>query len=149
MALARKTADSETKQTKRVRANGEGAIYKRPDGRWTARLTLLNGRRKDYDGKTREEVNGKLTRALVDQQKGLPIVSERQTVAQFFASWLESVEPSLRTRTYVTYEGLIRLHAEPSIGRIVLSSDASAPAGPTPNASMPDSARKASATSTQ
>lgn len=98
-----------------------GCIYKRPDGRWTARLTLLNGRRKDFYGRTREEVNNRLTRALVDQQKGLPIVSERQTVAQFFASWLESVQPSLRTRTYVTYEGLIRLHAEPSIGRIVLS----------------------------
>ncbi|HLF78070.1 MAG TPA: hypothetical protein VJB57_11345 [Dehalococcoidia bacterium] len=87
MAPARKTLDDETsRQTKRVRANGEGAIYKRPDGRWTARLTLLNGRRKDFYGRTREEVNNKLTRALVDQQKGLPIVSERQTVAQFFAS---------------------------------------------------------------
>jgi integrase len=34
---------------------------------------------------------------------------------------LESAKPSLRTRTYVTYEGLVRLHAEPSIGRLILT----------------------------
>jgi integrase len=111
----------EPKENKRVRANGEGAIYKRPDGRWTARLTLENGGRKDFYGRTRDEVNRKLTKALLDQQKGLPTVNERQTVSRFFTTWLESAKPSLRTRTYVTYEGLIRLHAEPSIGRLVLS----------------------------
>ena len=65
------------KQTKRVRANGEGSIYKRQDGRWTARLSLQDGRRKDYYGKTRAEVNGKLLSALRDQNAGLPVVGDR------------------------------------------------------------------------
>ncbi|HEY4684815.1 MAG TPA: site-specific integrase [Dehalococcoidia bacterium] len=105
----------------RKRANGEGSVYKRKDGRWTARMTLPIGKRKDFFGKTRAEVNGKLIDAMKKHRDGLPVVNERQTVAQFLASWLESAKPALRTRTHVTYEGLIRLHVSPGIGRVILS----------------------------
>src|SRR3972149_1945475 len=105
----------------RKRANGEGSVYKRKDGRWTARMTLPIGKRKDFFGKTRAEVNGKLIDAMKKHRDGLPVVNERQTVAQFLASSLESAKPALRTRTHVTYEGLIRLHVSPGIGRVILS----------------------------
>jgi integrase len=107
---------SSPKGNGRVRANGEGAIYKRPDGRWTARLTLAKGR-KDFYGKTREEVNRKLIAALRDQQAGLPIVGERLTLAQFLKDWLESTKPALRDRTYETYEIILRLHIMPQLGK--------------------------------
>ena len=48
-----------------------------------ARLTLPDGKRKAFYGKTRKEVQQKLAAALRDQHQGLPIVSERQTGEQF------------------------------------------------------------------
>jgi integrase len=117
-----KRSNSEAgKKSKRVRANGEGAIYKRPDGRWTARVTLPGGRRKDYYGKSREDVNRKLTAALKDQQGGLPIVGERQTVEQYLVSWLGIIRPTVRPRTYKGYREYVRLHAVPQMGKLILS----------------------------
>ena len=99
------------------RANGEGSIYKRTDGRWTARISLPAGRRKDFFGKTRQEVASKLAAATKQRQDGLPVVAERQTVEGFLRSWLESARPSLRPRTYETYEMILRLHVVPQIGK--------------------------------
>jgi integrase len=107
---------------KQKRGNGEGSITQRGDGRWMARITLENGTRKCYYGKTRDEVKRKLTRGLHDQQEGLPVVAERQTVAQYFVWWLEALKrPRLRPRTYQRYEALIRLHIAPHIGGVTLA----------------------------
>ena len=38
------------------RANHEGTIYKRQDGRWVASVVLPGGRRKSYYGKTRDHL---------------------------------------------------------------------------------------------
>lgn len=103
------------------RANGEGSIYKRKDGRWCASMTLDRGHRKHFFGRTREDVARKLTTALKARQDGLPVPTERQTVGQFLSTWLETTRPSLRYRTWQRYEELIRLHAVPGIGRIVLA----------------------------
>ena len=40
----------------RKRGKGEGSVSQRKDGRWEARLTLSDGRRKSFYGKTRQEV---------------------------------------------------------------------------------------------
>ena len=87
------------------RGKGEGSITQLPDGRWQARIDLgyVNGKRKRKSlyGKTREEVAKKLTRALADHQRGLPLPDERLTVEQFLHRWLEEVAcPSVRPRTY-------------------------------------------------
>ena len=103
------------------RANGEGSIYKRADGRWCATVSLDLGRRKSFYGPTREAVARKLTAALKARQDGLPLPAERQTVDQFLAGWLESVKPSLRPRTHRTYSDLLRLHCLPTLGRISLA----------------------------
>ena len=106
---------------KRRRANSEGSIYKRIDGRWCASVSVDGGHRKYFYGKTRHEVGRKLTVALKARQDGLPIVGERQTVEHFLDSWLESVRPSLRPRTWTRYEELLRLHAVPEIGHLPLA----------------------------
>jgi hypothetical protein len=38
------------------RGNKEGSISHRTDGRWMARMTLEDGRRKTFYGQTRQEV---------------------------------------------------------------------------------------------
>ena len=70
------------------RANGEGSIHKRKDGRWCASLTLPKGKRAHFLGRDREEVARKLTAAKKSRDDGLPAIVERQTVAQFMKSWL-------------------------------------------------------------
>src|SRR5262249_46143560 len=77
------------------RGNNEGSITKRPDGRWEARISLDKGKGKSFFGRTRQEAVRKLTEALRDRDKGLPIVGERQTVAQYAAAWLGMVEPTI------------------------------------------------------
>lgn len=44
-----------------------------------------------YEAATRSEVKEKLAKGLHNQQLGINIAPERQTVAQFLNSWLEDV----------------------------------------------------------
>jgi integrase len=103
------------------RANREGSIYRRRDGRWVASISLDHRRRKSFYGRTREDVGRKLTIALKEHQDGLPVIGERQTVGNYLASWLAAVEPALRPRTFIRYEQLLRIHAVPYIGRLPLA----------------------------
>ena len=110
----------------RKRGQGEGSIYKRKDGLWAAAVNLgYQGgklRRKVYYGKTREEVQEKLVAALSDVQKGIPIPTERQTLAQFLQSWLtEVVKPGVRPKTLKTYAYIVKLHILPDLGNRVLT----------------------------
>jgi integrase len=65
------------------RGNGEGSLTKRPDGRWEARITLENGKRKSFFSRTRQAAARRLAEALRDQDKGLPIVGEKQTLRAY------------------------------------------------------------------
>jgi integrase len=105
----------------RKRANGEGSVYRRKDGRWAASVSLDHGRRKAFYGKTRQEVGRKLGAALKARQDGLPVVGERQTVAKFLESWLESTRPTVRPRTFTRYEEYVRLHVIPELGSLTLA----------------------------
>ena len=99
------------------RGNGEGSIYRRKDGRWTAEITLEGGKSKFLYGKTRREVQEKLKTALYEQQKGMLVTGPQQKVGHFLTHWLEDVhKQSIRSRTYERYEEIIRLHLEPGIG---------------------------------
>lgn len=105
------------------RGHNEGGIYQREsDGKWCAAVDLgyVNGKRKRkvIYGKTRREAAEKLTRALTDHQQGLPVATERQTVAQFLDRWLTDVaRPKLRPSTYRSYQQKIRLYLVPALGR--------------------------------
>ena len=90
------------------RANGEGSIYQRGDGRWAASISIGRLKRKHFLGKTRSEVAAKMTEALADRQKGIPIVSNNMTVAEYLQSWLKSVKSSVRPRTYESYDLNVR-----------------------------------------
>src|ERR1041384_7537294 len=86
------TSLSKKPKKERKRGQGEGSIYKRKDGRWVGVINLgyQEGKlkRKSYYGETRKEVSDKLSAALNDLQKGLPILTERQTLATFLDKWL-------------------------------------------------------------
>src|SRR5918998_1336895 len=101
------------------RGHGEGAIYRREsDGKWCAVVDLgyVNGKRKRkvIYGETRKEVAEKLKVILRDQQQGLPVAVERQTVEQFLTRWLvEVVASKNRPKTHQSYSEIARLHIMP------------------------------------
>ena len=105
------------------RGHGEGSIYQRADGRWAASMTLGPDRaRKTFYGKTRKAVSERLKVAMRDQQQGLPVVADRQTVANYLARWLESsAKPSVKVKTFEGYESICRVRVLPRIGRLPLS----------------------------
>jgi integrase len=105
----------------RRRANGEGTVVPRKDGRWMASMSLPNGRRKHFLGRTRAEAAAKLTEAMADRQKGIPIVTSRQNVSQYLTYWLESVKGSVRPRTHESYDLNVR-RLKPLIGKTRLNS---------------------------
>lgn len=91
------------------RGHGEGSIYRRKDGRWVGEIFLgfdQSGKKKvlRFYGKTREEVQNELIKALRDRQLGVLGEPARQTVGQFLQDWLEnSVKGSVRPRTLENY----------------------------------------------
>jgi integrase len=95
-------------------------VYQRTDGRWCASVTTERGRQ-HFLGRTRAEVARKLTGALDARDKGVLVTGPRQTVSQFFTQWLDAMRPSLRPRTFVGYEQLVRLHVLPQIGALSLA----------------------------
>src|SRR5688500_7866508 len=108
------------------RGKGEGSIFKRSDGRWVATLDLgyQNGKRsrRHFYGKTRREVEEQLAAALRDNQLGVLLEPNKQTVGQFLVHWLEySVKPSVRPRTFEFYTDKVRLYLLPELGRVLLS----------------------------
>lgn len=99
------------------RGHGDGSIYLRSDGRWAASISLGNGKRKTFYGKSRKEVQQQLTKALHEQQQGTLITTPQQQVGQFLTRWLEDVHrQSIRLRTYERYEEIVRLHLVPGVG---------------------------------
>ncbi len=104
------------------RGNGEGTINERSDGRWEARLTLPDGKRRTLYGQTRKDVQAKLDDARTNVRDGRPVVPERQTVGKYLEEWLEnSVKPSVRPKTYTSYEYICRVHLIPQIGKHTLA----------------------------
>jgi len=80
---------------KRRRASGEGTILKRNDGRWAAVLDAgwAGGRRNRIwlYGAPQAEVRDKFTEARQKQQRGLPMVPEKQSLKQSLERWLGDV----------------------------------------------------------
>ncbi len=107
-------------ETKR-RGHGEGSISLRKDGRWSAIISLENGKRKTLYGKTKKEVRDKLQAALRQVEQQAFVGTSQQKLGDFLAHWLEDTHKySLRQRTYERYDQILRLHLIPGIGHHAL-----------------------------
>ena len=91
------------------RANGEGTVRKRTDGRWEGFITVghkENGKPiyKSVFAKTQKELMPKL-RKLIDDYKGVELTEESSmTVREWLDKWLkEYAEPKLRPSTLKSY----------------------------------------------
>lgn len=116
-----------TKQKGR-RGYGEGSIFQRADGAWVCTINIgydATGKRKRRTvyGKTKKEVQEKLTKLQLDAANGaLAMEPQRLTIAQYLANWLENdVRLSNRKSTYLDYECIVRVHINPLIGGLSLA----------------------------
>jgi integrase len=108
------------------RANDEGTVFKRADGRWSAALQLgyFNGKRQRryYYGATQKEARSKLQKAQATLSQGLPIPPERLTVGQLLDQWLSDVvKPTTRDSTYRRHADIVRVHLKPTLGHVRLA----------------------------
>ena len=103
------------------RANGEGTVYRRNDGRWVASISLDNGKRKSIYCKTQREAIREAQRANQAKEQGMLSVRADETLGAFLTSWLQdTAKPNLRPRTYIRYRELMELHVIPTLGSVKL-----------------------------
>lgn len=107
------------------RANGEGSIRKRSDGRWEGRYydprePDPKKQRKSVMGKTQKEAKDKLKAALAELSDGTPLlVNDNPTVAEWLLYHLREYRISeLRDGTFESYERHIQKNITPIIGHI-------------------------------
>ena len=110
------------------RANGEGNIRKRSDGRWEGRYTA--GRNpetgkviyKNVLGKTQAEVKTKLKAAIEESANIDMLKAEQYTTGQWMDVWFENcAKIKVRPSSHQTYRGYIDNHIKPNIGDIPLN----------------------------
>ena len=103
--------------TKR-RANGEGSVYQRSNGRYVGEYEDANGKRRYVSGKSKADVRAKLKEKLKEKEVG--IVPANIVFGAYLDQWLESVKDSVGVRTYQRSEETVRLHIKPKLGRVQL-----------------------------
>ena len=110
------------------RANGEGNIRKRKDGRWEGRYTVGHDPEtgkaiiKNVLGKTQAECKAKLSAAL-ESVKGIDVSrADEYTVATWLRSWYDIyAKPNIRVATADRYHLMVEQYTIPRIGNIKLT----------------------------
>ncbi|MCZ4507290.1 tyrosine-type recombinase/integrase [Streptomyces sp. ActVer] len=115
------TARPASSRRSRTRANGDGTVYQRKDGRWEAAGYVLapgnTRKRVRVYGATRKEALAKLTEKIAASNRGLPVAAADSTVSAYLAHWLDGVAVHhLRENTHNRYAAAIRLHLNPGLG---------------------------------
>ena len=109
------------------RANGEGSIRKKPNGRWEGRYTQgidpSTGRaiQKSVSARTQAECKEKLAKAIRDN-RGIPVNhNEDYTVAEWCRLWFETYsKPVICPNTTKNYANIIENHIALAIGMVKL-----------------------------
>ena len=110
------------------RANGEGNIRKRKDGRWEGRYTVGHDPEtgkaiiKNILGKTQAAVKEKLKKAI-EENVGIDYGrAKTYTVGSWLEVWMENyAKIKLRPSTFKTSQGFLKNHIKPQIGSIPLA----------------------------
>ncbi|MFE9797024.1 tyrosine-type recombinase/integrase [Streptomyces goshikiensis] len=116
------TTPHDATPSRRVRANGDGTVYQRKDGRWEAAgyvLALGNTRKRvRVYGTTRTEALAKLTEKIATSNRGVPVPSAQGSVSAYLTYWLDAVAVyQLRENTHTRYSACVHQHLIPGLGK--------------------------------
>lgn len=106
----------------RKRANGEGTIYQRADGRWEGAGYVLTAdgasKRLRVYGATRKEAADKLAKKLADSLHSRPVATDATiTLGVYLSRWLTTVVVHrVRPTTFATYDIYVRKFLIPGLG---------------------------------
>ena len=110
------------------RANGEGNLRKRKDGRWEGRYTAGHDPEtgkaiyRNVLGRTQAETRAKLKQAIEEAKQVDPVKAKQYTVGEWMDVWFENyAKVKVRPSSHQTYRGYIDNHIKPNIGKIPLS----------------------------
>lgn len=101
------------------RANHEGSIYKRKDGRYEYSL-MINGKRYRGYARTRQQAAKKLADLLAAYGRNLLPDPDRITVGEFVERWLAAIEHRVKPTTYSQYAVSLRRHVVPVLGELAV-----------------------------
>lgn len=108
-------------EKQRRRGHNEGTGGKRADGRWEWKITLPNGKRKSFYGKTQREARLKAKEAIADMEKGVDLSLRAVTVSAFLDRWLtDTAAPRVRPSTLEIYRNHKKRYIDPAIGHVKL-----------------------------
>lgn len=104
------------------RANGQGSIYQRKDGRWAGAAYVLGNdgtfKRVPVYGKSADEVDAKMTEMKARSNRGLPAEATGWTVGKHASHWLDQVaSEKVRPSTHTRYRSLVNNYIVPAIGK--------------------------------
>lgn len=106
------------------RANSEGSIFERADGRWVAQVTEIHeGKRRLVSryAPTQGEARKKLTALKQRQDAGQKVIFGKMTLREWLDYWLENhVKPNRSPNTYASYHGTLKLHLPADLGKLLL-----------------------------
>ena len=109
------------------RANGEGNLRKRKDGRWEGRYTAGHDPEtgkaiyRNVLGRTQAEARAKLKQAIEEAKQIDPVKAKQYTVGEWMDVWFENyAKVKVRPSSRQTYRGYIDNHIKPNIGKIPL-----------------------------
>jgi len=118
--------ESKRRSTKR-RGNGEGSIFQRADGRWSAEIAVgynAEGKRqrRTIYGATKRAVQDELIKLQSSKLDGMLCAPTKLTVAKYLDRWIEdAARPTVRATTYASYQGIIANHINPRVGGVALA----------------------------
>ena len=106
------------------RANGEGNIRKRKDGRWEGRYTAGHDPEtgkaiyKNVLGRTQAETRAKL-KAAIEETKNLDVTKAGQyTVGAWMDEWFENyAKVKVRPSSHLTYRGTSTITSSPTLAK--------------------------------
>ena len=110
------------------RANGEGNLRKRKDGRWEGRYTAGHDPEtgkaiyRNVLGRTQAETRAKLKQAIEEAKQVDRVKSKQYTMGEWMDIWFENyAKVKVRPSSHQTYRGYIDNHIKPNVGKIPLS----------------------------
>lgn len=95
------------------RANGEGSLYQRKNGTWTAQYTDTTGKIRYLYGKIQQEARQKMKEAIRLMDTGVILEPKKITLPAWVEEWMETYKkPVWRATTYNSRKRFLRNHIE-------------------------------------